>query len=63
MASAAVTSAAHAAGKEVLVWTTNTPHMVRRALASAADAMVTDVPAEAQRLVRAAWEQCSDLKP
>ena len=60
MTSAAGTAAAHAASKEVHVWTTNAPHMVRRALNAAADAMVTDLPDEALRLVREAWEQCID---
>ena len=57
-ASAAATAAAHAAGKDVYVWTANTPAMVRAALAAAADAIVTDFPAMATELVHEAWSQC-----
>ena len=57
-ASAAATAAAHAAGKQVYVWTANTPAMVRAALSAAADAVVTDFPAMATELVHEAWNQC-----
>ena len=57
-ASATATAAAHAAGKDVYVWTANTPAMVRSALSAAADAVVTDFPAMAMQLVHDAWSQC-----
>ena len=57
-ASAAATAAAHAAGRQVYVWTANTPAMVRASLAAAADAIVTDFPAMVTELVHDAWSQC-----
>ena len=61
MASPALTAVAHAAGMEVHVWTTNTRQMVRHAITAAVDAMVTDNPTDALRIVEAAWERCKHL--
>ncbi len=57
-ASATATAAAHAVGKDVYVWTANTPAMVRAAITAAADAIVTDFPAMATEAVHEAWSQC-----
>ena len=57
-ASATATAAAHAAGKDVYVWTANTPAMVQSALSAAADAVITDYPAMATELMYDAWSQC-----
>lgn len=61
MASPTMTAAAHAAGKVVHVWTTNTPPMIRHALTAAVDALVTDYPAKASQIVEAAWKLCEHL--
>ena len=59
MASPALTAAAHEAGQEVHVWTTNTARMVRRALWAATDALVTDLPTETAQQVNEAWKLCN----
>ena len=51
MASPTMTAAAHAAGKVVHVWTTNTPPMIRHALTAAVDALVT-IPPRRRKLLK-----------
>jgi len=59
IASAAFVNHAHAAGKEVFVWTINDPINMSRMITIGVDGLITDYPAQARRVIATRQEMSS----